>query len=164
MPIRLCKICSKELYVKPSHLKLGYGKYCSNKCRHEGKKKGKVIVCFLCRKEVYKSQQSLKRSKSKKYFCGKSCQTKWRNALYIGKKHSNYTYGLGSYRSVLIRNNTPRICNLCKTKDIRILAVHHIDNHRHNNKAKNLAWLCYNCHFLVHHDKVEEARFLAKLN
>jgi hypothetical protein len=52
---------------------------------------------------------------------------------------------------------------LCSTKDERVLAVHHIDHNRLNNKLDNLAWLCHNCHHLVHHDNVEKHRFLEKL-
>lgn len=64
----------------------------------------------------------------------------------------------------MIRNKIPQICGLCRTRDKRILAVHHLDRNKLNNKIDNLTWLCHNCHFLVHHDMVEEARFLAKLN
>lgn len=161
---RKCKICSKIFYIKPSHVGYGYGKYCSMKCTIEGRKKGKMVECFLCQKSVYKSKQSLFRSKSKKYFCGKSCQTKWRNSLYIGKNHSNFIDGKASYRTVIMRNKIPQTCGLCRTKDKRVLAVHHLDRNRLNNKISNLKWLCHNCHFLVHHDKVEEARFLAKIS
>jgi predicted HNH restriction endonuclease len=43
------------------------------------------------------------------------------------------------------------VCVLCKVSDKRILAVHHKDNNRKNNKVENLVWLCHNCHILVHH-------------
>lgn len=51
------------------------------------------------------------------------------------------------------------MCTLCKTEDKRVLATHHIDRNRLNNSVNNLAWLCHNCHFLVHHDNVETQRF-----
>ncbi len=41
------------------------------------------------------------------------------------------------------------------------MAVHHIDEDHNNNELGNLAWLCHNCHHLVHHDNVERQRFLA---
>jgi predicted HNH restriction endonuclease len=59
--------------------------------------------------------------------------------------------GRYSYRSVLTRNGITKVCNSCKTKDERILAVHHIDKDKFNNSLENLVWLCHNCHFLVHH-------------
>lgn len=58
-----------------------------------------------------------------------------------------------------MRQSIPKICRLCKTKDIRVLAVHHIDKNRKNNKISNLAWLCHNCHLLVHHYDAERNKF-----
>jgi predicted HNH restriction endonuclease len=52
---------------------------------------------------------------------------------------------------------------LCGKDDKRIIAVHHIDKNRSNNKLKNLAWLCYNCHFLVHHYSEIREKFLLKI-
>jgi hypothetical protein len=156
VPQVYCKICKKEFYSKPYWLKEGYGRYCSKKCHHEGLKKGRNILCFVCRKETYKQQKALTRSKSKKFFCGKSCQTKWRNTEFVGEKHANWIHGRQSYKSVLTRNKVPAICNVCKIKDKRVLAVHHKDRNRLNNKLNNLVWLCHNCHHLVHHYDVQE--------
>ncbi len=161
--INSCLICSKQFYVKPVHVRMGYGKYCSTTCQYEGRKTGKVVSCFVCGKNVYKNKKALLGSKSGKYFCGKSCQTVWRNSEFVGAKHSNFIDGISTYKSILNRNKIPKMCKLCGTGDIRILAVHHIDHNHFNNDLKNLTWLCHNCHFLVHHDKVEKARFLAKL-
>lgn len=163
MPIVLCKICSKKFYGKPFFLKRGHAKYCSQECMRIGSRTGKIVKCSLCDKEVYKTKKALRVSKSKTYFCTKSCQTKWRNSIFIGAKHSNYKNGLYSYRSVLSRHKVPKVCKLCKTNDVRLLAVHHIDHIRNNNSISNLVWLCHNCHFLVHHDKDEEKKFMETL-
>ncbi len=160
MPIVKCKICSEEFYGKPFFLKRGQAKYCSTICQHEGKKNGKIIKCFICGTPTYKKKLQLQRSKSGKFFCSKSCQTKWRNAEFIGNKHANWKDGLYAYRSVLNRHKILKICRLCKTKDKRVLAVHHIDKNRKNNKVENLAWLCHNCHHLVHHDRKERDKFM----
>jgi hypothetical protein len=133
--------------------------YCSAACSYKGRRKGKVVHCHTCNAEVYKIQKALKQSKSGKFFCSKSCQAKWRNQEFIGSKHSNWKTGRSAYRSVLGRNGVPKICTLCATNDGRVLAVHHIDRDRLNNELSNLAWLCHNCHFLVHHDNVEKQRF-----
>ena len=130
---------------------MGYGIYCSSKCQHLGRRNGKIVNCFTCGKEVYKSKEKLKRSKSKKYFCSKSCQTIWRNSEYVGSKHPNWKTGNSAYKSVLTRNKIKQVCVLCKTRDIRVLAVHHINKNRFDNKIENLSWLCHNCHHLVHH-------------
>ncbi len=163
MPIVSCKLCAETFHVKPSHLKMGYGKYCSAKCQYKARKTGKMVVCYICGKDTYKTIKALRNSKSKKYFCGKSCQTKWRNSEFIGSKHANFVNGYASYRTILSRDKIPKICILCQTIDKRILLVHHIDENHYNNNLKNLSWLCHNCHFLVHHDKVEKVKFLTKV-
>lgn len=151
MPIVKCKICSKEFYGKPFFLKKGQAKYCSSRCMHVASKTGELVKCFICEKETYKTKKELRVSKSKKYFCSKSCQTKWRNTEFIGEKHSNWKGGEFTYRDILKRNKTPEICKICSNKDSRVLAVHHIDKNHKNNKIGNLVWLCHNCHHLVHH-------------
>lgn len=157
MPIVTCLICEKEFYVKPSHQKLGWGKYCSTSCRTRGQFNGKTVTCFVCKKELYRSLKGLRKSISGKFFCTKSCQTIWRNTiLYSGGNHPNWVSGESSYRRILKANSREQICVLCKTIDKRILAVHHYDKNRKNNTISNLVWLCYNCHYLVHHDSNEK--------
>jgi hypothetical protein len=155
----LCKKCNKEFYVKPSHQKMGYGKYCSVACRGADKRTGKVIKCHLCGEESYKQKRDFKRSKSGKYFCSKPCQTAWRNQEFSGEKHANSKTGIHAYRSVLGRNNIQAKCVLCETEDRRVLAVHHVDKNKFNNRLENLAYLCHNCHHLVHHHKKEGRKF-----
>ena len=161
--VKQCEICGKSFRTKPFFVKRGQGKFCSKECHHQGLKTGKVVSCSLCNKEVYKSLKALRVSKSKKYFCDKSCQTKWRNTEFVGHKHANWIHGKSAYRSVLIRNKVLKLCALCKTKDERVLATHHIDRNRENNDLNNLAWLCHNCHFLVHHYKDEQQKFMEAL-
>ena len=163
MPNVKCKICEKEFYAKPNLIAKGWGKYCSKKCSHEGSKKGMVVNCFICDKKVYKSRKAIDRSRSKKYFCSKSCQTIWRNSVvFVGKNHANWKGGKFTYRNIISRSETPRICKMCKEKDSRILLVHHIDVNNKNNELENLIWLCHNCHFLVHH-YIEERKKLAAI-
>lgn len=160
MPIQICKFCSTSFYSKPNWVKRGYGIYCSAKCQHLGAKNGKVVRCYVCDKEVYRALRALVNSKSGKYFCGKSCQTRWRNAEYIGPKHANWKHGGACYKSILTRHKVFKECVLCKTTNARVLAVHHIDEDHSNNRLENLSWLCHNCHHLVHYDSVEKRRFL----
>lgn len=161
MPIVLCKFCGSKFNAKPSWLKKRHGVYCSNKCRFGDARKGKTITCFSCGKQAYKQLKALSRSQSGKFFCTKSCQTKWRNSVYVREKHANWKDGKASYRNLMRTQNIPPICTLCKTKDERVLAVHHIDKNRSNNVIENLSWLCHNCHHLVHHYPPEYARFMA---
>ena len=164
MPIVKCKLCSKEFYGKPYFLKNGWAKYCSSSCQYEARRNGKILPCEICGKRTYKQLRKLKKSKSGKFFCSKSCQTIWRNQEFIGVKHHNWKTGVASYRTVLSRYKIPKFCNLCKTKDERVLATHHIDRNRENNHVSNLAWLCNNCHFLVHHYKEESLKFKKNLS
>jgi len=152
MPHVKCIICKKEFYVKPSHQKLGYGKYCSRECQRQGQLKGKYVHCYVCKKRIWKTPKALKHSKSKKFFCSKSCQTRWRNQYFSGPKHPNWKGGkYKEYRNILIKNRVKPKCKICGINDKRLLVVHHKDRKRTNNSLDNLVWLCLNCHYLVHH-------------
>lgn len=150
MPIVKCKICKSDFYVKPSHQKLGYGKYCSMDCKRQGQRKGKYVLCEVCGKETWKTPKALKNSKSNKFFCNKKCQTIWRNKYFSGNKHFNWKGGEYIYRKVMISSGKKTVCVKCGISDKRILVVHHKDCNRKNNDISNLIWLCYNCHYLVH--------------
>jgi hypothetical protein len=153
MPNIKCAICQKEFYAKPSHIQRGWSKCCSIECRAELQKKGKYVKCAICQKEIWKIPRDIKRSKSGKFFCSKSCQTKWRNIIYSRENHALWKGGTCTYRDIMIESKEITECNKCKEKDIRILVVHHKDQNRKNNSLKNLVWLCRNCHYLVHsHD------------
>ncbi|MFA7252850.1 MAG: HNH endonuclease signature motif containing protein [Candidatus Paceibacterota bacterium] len=159
MPNSKCKKCGKDFYVKPYFIKIGFGKYCSREC-HFSDKNGKLVSCDICGKKTYRMLSKIKRSKSGKFFCDKSCQTKWRNVEFSGQKHTSWKGGDHTYRRILEKNSTLIRCRLCGEKDKRVLVVHHIDKNRKNNKVANLVWLCFNCHSLVHYDRLEERKLL----
>ena len=163
MENRYCDNCSNVFYVKPSWLKKGFGKFCSRGCQHKASRKGKEMPCYECGAPTYKQPKDLKRSKSKRYFCSKSCQTVWRNQLYIWNCHKNFTTGESTYRAAMKRSDKEKRCQHCKTNDFRVLAVHHVDKNRENNRLENLAWLCHNCHYLVHHYEGEREIFMAAI-
>ena len=152
MPNVICGSCKKSFYSKPNWIRRGWGKYCSLKCRHLSQYNGKNVSCFICKNVVYRSQSRLKQSKSGNHFCGKKCQTIWRNTHFIGEKHGNWKGGTGSYRRILLKSNIKKYCVYCKNKDMRVLTAHHKDHNRKNNKLSNLIWLCLNCHHLTHKD------------
>ncbi len=162
--IVFCKICRTKFSPRPSHVKKGWGIYCSRDCKNIGTQVRQCVFCFICKKKLLKTATQINHSKSGKYFCSKSCQTKWRNTEYIGSKHTNYKNGSTTYRGILKRCGIPEICDLCGEKDARVLVIHHVDENHKNNCASNLAWLCHNCHSLVHYANVEKQRFLAKYN
>ncbi len=75
----------------------------------------------------------------------------WKNKNSLsGENHPNWVNGEFSGRRSLERSKRQVICVLCSNNDKRLLAVHHKDRNRQNNKLKNLIWLCHNCHHLVH--------------
>jgi hypothetical protein len=151
MPTVKCKRCEKDFFAKPSWLKIGYGKFCSSKCQYEAQKRGKFIACHICGEKTWKAPKQMKHSKSGKFFCSKSCQTLWRNKEFKGPRHHNWKGGENiHHKKFLIENNIELICKICGTEDERILAVHHLDKNRKNNKIENLIFLCHNCHHLVH--------------
>lgn len=152
MPRVCCLICKTQFYVKPSHQKLGWGKYCSRYCSNKSQLKGKVFSCFSCGKESYKSPSQQKHSKSSKFFCSKVCQTNWRNRVYVRERHANWKGGIRIYRELLINSDRKISCVLCGISNEKILTAHHKDHDRNNNSLRNLLWLCLNCHYLVHHD------------
>lgn len=158
-----CKLCKKQFYAKPSWVRQGNGVYCSAKCHHTDSRNGKVVMCDTCGMETYKSQKALRGSKSGKFFCSKSCQTIWRNSEFTEEKHTNWKGGGHSYRLKMLKNGPEPICLLCRSSDLRILTVHHIDKNRKHNNIDNLAWLCHNCHHLVHHYPDELKRFMAAI-
>ncbi len=160
MQINKCLYCQSSIKVKPSHLKRGWGKYCSRVCQNKASMTGKVFKCHICSEKTYRSVKEQQRSKSGNYFCSKSCQTIWRNSLYSDEKHKNWVAGKSSYRQRLIRLEQERACKKCRNSDDRVLAVHHMDKNRSNNHISNLIWLCHNCHYLVHHFDNEARGFL----
>lgn len=160
MPWFNCQVCGYQAYVKPSHQKSGYGKYCSRKCRAESQKNGDKFKCSICHKELYRSIKGQRRSRSGTFFCSKSCQAVWRNLTYVGQNHANWKGGITTYRRTLQRSDTKSICAKCKSDDTRVLVAHHKDRNRKNNSLSNLIWLCHNCHYLVHHYKSESQNFV----
>ena len=151
MAIVKCRICKKSFYVRPNHLKRGWGKSCSRACRNQSQLKGSFKECGICGKEVWRSPKDYKRSKSGSFFCSKSCQTIWRNKKYSGDLHKNWIYGKHAYRNIIRRTGLPLECSNCGIKDKRVLVVHHKDQNRNNNRVENLSWLCHNCHVIVHY-------------
>lgn len=116
---------------------------------------GHVVSCHICGKEVYRSRSQLRRSKSGKYFCSKSCSAIYRNSNIWGDLHTNWKDGKASYRNRALKHYGIRCsnpeCDLT-LKNILIeaymLDVHHLDGNRNNNDLANLNVLCVWCHAL----------------
>lgn len=153
MPQVNCKLCEKDFYAKPSWIKIGNGKYCSMGCSQKSQMSGAYFSCEICKKQVWRIPSKIRHSKSGKVFCDKSCQALWRNKFYSGPLHPFWDGGKNIYRKVLTATGKPIVCRSCGYDDEKVLLAHHIDKNRKNNVAKNLEWLCRNCHYLVHDRK-----------
>src|SRR3989338_4461978 len=165
MPEVNCKVCHKRFRTKDFYIKKGYGIYCSRSCYYGAVQNGQTVACAVCKTWIYRGLQKLARSKSKKYFCSKSCQTVWRNQQYVGTKHKLWKGGWNvRYRNIMLKNGKHPVCRLCREQDERIVVVHHKDENRSNNSIENLVWLCRNCHHLVHYDNLEKQRLFKRLH
>lgn len=153
MPNKKCRVCDSIFYAKPNHLKKGWGKYCSRACKGRDQIKGKFVKCHSCGDEVWRVPKELRKSKSGRYFCSKSCQTKWRNKQFIGSKHANWRGGEYTYHRIMKNYGIAPKCTDCGIIDKRVLLIHHIDYNRKNNDISNLMWLCRNCHYIIHKGK-----------
>lgn len=158
----ICDFCGEEFRRKKSQLKLSTNHYCSRNCAEQGRKKGKTVKCFNCKKLVYKSLKDLNRSKSKNYFCSRTCGNLWIGKQQRSENSPNWNGGESSYKEILKRVNVKKECVSCGRNDSKVLCVHHIDKNRKNNSIENLTWLCRNCHFLIHNYKREMYKFLGK--
>lgn len=156
MTIVFCIKCQKKFSTRPSLIRMGWGKFCSRICHYENSRNRVEVSCSTCSRQILKSLSRMSNSKSGKFFCSKSCQTKWRNKVFSGEKHKAWKGRYFSYRRVLSNSDVPKRCSKCGNTDFRVLAVHHADGNHKNNNLSNLKWLCHNCHYLVHHGKVEK--------
>ena len=154
MEERTCKKCGVTFYAKRSLVARGWGLYCSRACHYADSAPMVVMQCAFCGGEVHRKPSKLEHSKSGKYFCNKSCQTKWRNTVFVGAKHRQWKGGASvDYRSILQSAGLVERCVMCRTSDTRVLAVHHLDGNHKNNALDNLVWLCHNCHHMTHYTK-----------
>ena len=151
MPYVNCGICDQKFYAKPRHLRIGWGKYCSIKCRTQSQFNGKVLRCNNCKKKIYRTPAEIKKSISGNFFCSRSCHCVWENKNNrIAENAYNWNGGQNVYRKIMERSDATKKCIKCGLTDYRILEVHHKDKNRKNNRLNNLVWLCCNCHKLEH--------------
>ena len=99
-----CKFCGKTIFVLPSRVRYGVGKYCSRKCFYKdlSDKKIKRIKrkCLICGKIFYVLPSATKRGRYK--FCSKGCYYKWLSSEQNrGKKNPHW-------------KSVERICPVCK--------------------------------------------------
>ena len=71
---KICLICGKEFYVRPSMLKAGKGKYCSRECASKAQKLKDTVPCPWCGKLFVKRAGQI--------YCSRSCSAYANHALH----------------------------------------------------------------------------------
>ena len=139
-----CSICKKAIERKQNDIKRYENVYCSLNCRNKGFKTGFFVNCETCNKKLYRTKSQFKKSKSKKFFCNKSC-----SVIYNNKNRKINPNDLKSYRDKALTLKEAK-CERCGFNEFpKILHVHHKDHNRDNN-IDNLEVLCPNCHAIEH--------------
>lgn len=69
---RICPICGKVFYVKPSKIKIGEGIYCSLECRDNGRTTKVERVCQVCGKVFYVWASVIKKGGG--IYCSRKCK------------------------------------------------------------------------------------------
>lgn len=144
-----CDCCGKEIQKKEYDLKRFTHKFCSKECRNLYSTKSKTVPCAHCGKPVVRTNSTINKSTSDRFFCNKSCSASANNALTsrTRENHPNWVDGSSSY--TVHKKDACERCGYSEHKEI--LQVHHIDRDRLNNVEANLETLCPNCHCIEHY-------------
>lgn len=163
-----CKLCGKEFETIPHRIKIGKGKYCSQKCYWEAKigkrYKYRTMICRECGKEFIRNNWYFRPNRIAKnagIYCGKGCLGKANGRRMKAQGHWNWKGGI-TYRNladkpyILWRNSVLKRdgykCFECESQ--KNLEVHHIKswlkfpNFRY--KTSNGQTLCQVCHYKKH--------------
>lgn len=95
--IRKCKFCGKIFKIKPSLVKRGQGKHCSNKCRGMNKRKRIKRKCKSCGREIQVKLCDIKRGGGK--YCSKFCFYKTPQSKQSRRKRSLTCRGINTGES-----------------------------------------------------------------
>lgn len=86
-----CACCSKEIYIRPSALRVK--NYCSHKCASRGMRTGEICICKICNKEYYRSPSQVKWRGTN--YCSKKCMGQYLRTLK-GEKSLSWEGGKSS--------------------------------------------------------------------
>ena len=136
----VCKICNKDIYVRPSHLSIN-GNYCSRSCYGKGKER-ELGLCLLC-------GEKFKRKKREQKFCSIKCAT--------SRSREDKWNGNGKNKSDLIKKKFIEMgwdgkcmCSGCNYSNI--ITVHRIFHGKDggNYDIHNCCLICPNHHYEIH--------------
>lgn len=143
-------MCSKDCYRRKIHLNKKKVYFCSDTCRGNYQKTGKIVFCENCNKEIYRRLTQLGRSKTGKYFCSHSCFASHYNPIYK-TKDITVIYRSKALKHYGLKCSNPNCALTVAGIEIteKMLDVHHKDKNRLNNRLDNLEVLCVWCHSIV---------------
>lgn len=134
-----CSVCSKPIYRRPIHIKMGTV-YCSRTCTGIAQRKTKT--CKICNETYF----GFKRT------CSRACANKARAGISYTKESKFDKAYQGRLLKEKVATARGGICESCKETNYSILQVHH-KKERYlggSNALYNLELLCPNCH-ATHH-------------
>ena len=118
-----CGFCGSQFQRLPCQLTLGYGKFCSTKCRNAAARTKKQITCSGCGKSFERHICELDAEKS---FCSRDC-------YFANRDHGKAYKKVGARH--LHRVVAEQVINRpLKSGEI----VHHVDGDKRNNAPENL--------------------------
>lgn len=166
-----CGVCKQEFNTRPANVKLGKGKYCSQSCYWESKKKQEEVTCLTCEK------QFLDWPCQKRKYCSLKCRKIWNKGLSVevdsrlnykrptafkegqlsGDKHHNWQGGVTeprlttAYKQFIkdIYKRDNYACQLCKMVGKKLNADHIKPWKLYPDlrfEPSNLRTLCVDCH------------------
>ena len=151
----VCQYCSKEFYLKKSHVNNGCGKYCNRECFNLATENHVEIICETCGKVFIVFGYR----KDTAHFCSLKCrnikkQGEHASAWMGGKSFEPYPPEFNNALKRRIRERDGHLCQICKKQqEHRALSIHHIDYDKMNNMDTNLISLCLVCHKKTNHNR-----------
>lgn len=167
-----CTCGTESMIRKDSFLATDRAMSC-HPCSAKKNKNGEEIPCSNCGSIVYRTRSRIGNSKTKRFFCSKSCAGEYSSGLNKDNtvcencnesfysspsmtrrfcsracwKEFNRSEGPSYYRKFKELK-----CSKCGfvPEDQCQLDIHHSDSNKTNNDINNLITLCANCHRLAH--------------
>lgn len=145
-PNTKCSICPKEIYRKPSQIKINQAVYCGKACYGVSKRKEKG--CKICNTPIVARLNKLTCSRE----CYKTYRTQLNNEHCWGRKpRDNSEVNTKQARQKFIKERGSK-CELCPYNKPEVLNVHHIIERCNGgtNHKTNLIVICPTCHAEIH--------------
>ena len=165
MIIKKCLICNATFSVK--NYRKHTASYCSRKCMWKGQigininaRKGKYVICKLCKKSFYAHPSRLKGLHKRKY-CSKECRIEasngrvsWNKGIkyfeVTGKNNGNWLGDKAGYHAmhkwVYRQKGKPTICKHCNitSQDKQLYWAN--KKHDYKRNINDYIALCASCH------------------